>query len=70
MVKLTSEEPVRSRPYTVPYAVRQELKGEIKKMLDLGVIRVSTSPYVSPAVIVGKKDGSKRICIDYRKLNN
>ena len=33
-VKLTSEEPVRSRPCTVPYALRQELKGEIKKMLE------------------------------------
>ena len=68
-VELTSEEPVRSRPYTVPYAVRQELKDEVRKMQDLGVIRESASPYASPVVIVGKKDGSKRICIDYRKLN-
>ena len=68
-VILTSEEPVRSKPYSVPYATRQELKDELKKMQELGVIRESTSPYASPVVIVGKKDGSKRICIDYRKLN-
>lgn len=68
-VTLTSEEPVRSRPYTVPYAIRSELRSEIEKMLELGVIRKSTSPYASPVVIVAKKDGSKRVCIDYRKLN-
>ena len=38
-------------------------------MLDLGIIRASTSPYASPIVIVKKKDGSNRICVDYRKLN-
>ena len=39
-------------------------------MLDLGIIRASASPYASPIVIVKKKDGSNRICVDYRKLNN
>ena len=38
-------------------------------MLDLGIIRASTSPYGSPIVIVKKKDRSSRICVDYRKLN-
>ena len=38
-------------------------------MLDLGIIRASASPYASPIVIVKKKDGSNRICADYRKLN-
>ena len=38
-------------------------------MLDLGIIRASTSPYASPIVIVKKKDESNRICVDYRKLN-
>ena len=38
-------------------------------MLDLGIIRTSASPYASPIVVVKKKDGSNRICVDYRKLN-
>ena len=38
-------------------------------MLDLGIIRASASPYAFPIVIVKKKDGSNRICVDYRKLN-
>ena len=66
---LTDETPIASRPYPVPYAVRESLDREIEEMLRLGVVRPSESPYASPVVIVKKKDGSNRICIDYRKLN-
>ena len=68
-IYLTSDVPVRSKPYSVPYGVRKSLKNDIQEMQDLGIIRVSNSPYASPVVIVKKKDGSNRICIDYRKLN-
>ena len=67
---MIDEEPVRLKPYPLQYALRQELKNEIKEMLDMGVIRKSSSPYASPVVVVvKKKDGSNRICVDYRKLN-
>ena len=68
-INLIDEEPVRLKPYPLPYALRQELKDEIKEMLDMGVIRKSLSPHASPVVIAKKKDVSNRICVDYRKLN-
>ena len=45
------------------------LKNDTQDMLRIGVIRGSTLPYASPVVIVRKKDGSNRVCVDYRKLN-
>ena len=68
-ITLTDSTPTRSKPYSLPYAIRENLKTEIQEMLDLGIIRTSASPYASPIVIVKKKDGSNRICVDYRKLN-
>ena len=68
-INLTSDEPVRSKPYPVPYSMRESLKKDIDDMIKMGVIRESNSPYASPVVVVKKKDGSNRVCVDYRKLN-
>ena len=68
-IKLTHNEPIRSKPYPLPHALRQVVKDEIKEMMDLGVIEQSSSPYASPIVLVKKKDGSNRFCCDFRKLN-
>ena len=46
-----------------------EVKAHIQKLLDQGVIKPSHSPYASPIVLARKKDGSLRMCIDYRRLN-
>jgi hypothetical protein len=68
-MKLTSNDPIRVRPYPVPYALRDTLSTEIKKMLDMGVIVPSNSAYCSPLVMVKKPDGSIRSCVDFRRLN-
>ena len=53
----------------MPPARYEELKQVIQGMIDSGVIRESHSPWAAPIVMVTKKDGSTRLCIDYRKLN-
>ena len=68
-VKLTSEQPIYSKPYRLPYHTYQELHNDIKVMLDMSIIRESKYAYASPVVIVKKPDGSNRMCVDCRKLN-
>lgn len=68
-IKLTSNQPVRSKPYKVPFALRQSLREDIANMLKMKVIRRSQSPYASPVVVVKKPDGTNRVCIDFRKIN-
>ena len=69
VIDLIEDIPVRAKPYNIPYNVREQLQQEVDEMLRLKVIRESDSPYASPVVMVRKKDGSNRVCIDFRKLN-
>ena len=62
--------PVSTPPYRVSYRDEQIQREEIKKLLEQGIIEESTSPWSSPIVLVRKKDGSVRFCVDFRKLNN
>ncbi|CAM1295897.1 Uncharacterised protein r2_g521 [Pycnogonum litorale] len=68
-INVREECPFRKRSYPVPYAMREEINSEIVNMENLGVIELSVSEYVSPAVMVKKADGSYRFCIDFRSLN-
>ena len=58
--------PVRQRPYRTPQIQREQIDKHIKDMLDQDIIQASTSPWASPIVLVKKKDGSTRFCVDYR----
>ena len=66
---LITDQPIRCRPYAIPFSVRETLRNDIKDMLRMNVIRGSESPNVFPVVIVRKPDRTNTICIDYRKLN-
>ena len=68
-IDLTDDRPIRCKTYPLSYAKRDEIQEEIKNMMDTGIVRESSSPYASPLVVVKKKSGSNRMCIDYRKLN-
>jgi hypothetical protein len=68
-IKVTSNDPIKLKSYPVPYAMIDQVDSEIEKMLKLGVIKESNSPYSSPFVIDKTKYGTNRFCIDFRALN-
>ena len=68
-IELLDSKPINVKPYAIPIHMIQSLKEEISMMLELGIIEESQSPYCSPLVLIKKKDGSIRTCVDYRKLN-
>ena len=61
--------PKKQLPRRMPFTVRQEVAKQLKNMHKSGVIRPSCSPWSSPVVMVRKKEGSHRFCVDYRGLN-
>ncbi|KAI8498470.1 hypothetical protein Bbelb_236720 [Branchiostoma belcheri] len=64
------DQPIHQRAYPLPHKMRPALQREIQNLQELGIIQESESPYSAPVVLVNKKDGGVRMCVDYRKLNN
>ena len=62
--------PIRQPVRRLPLAKREEAERAVQEMREQDVIEPSASPWSSPIVLVNKKDGSTRFCVDYRKLNN
>ena len=69
-IRLQDETPVQKSYMSVPPPLYKEVREYLQDLLDRDWIRKSESPYSSPVVCVRKKDGSLRLCIDYRELNN
>ena len=61
--------PVNARPYKYPPHHKDEIEKQVQQLLTAGLITRSCSPFASPVLLVLKKDGSWRFCVDYRKLN-
>ena len=69
-IRLSDRTPFKERYRRIPPHQYEEVGKHLQEMLDIGAIHRSTSPWVSPVVLVHKKDGSLQFCIDLRKLNN
>jgi hypothetical protein len=61
--------PIAKRPYRMGVDELEELKKQIKELQDKGFIRPSFSSWGAPVIFVDKKDGTQRMCVDYRSLN-
>ena len=64
-----SEVPIQSRAFRTPEKYRTELKAQIQRMLETGIIEESNTPWASNLVLVQKSDGKLRPCVDFRPLN-
>lgn len=68
-IKLNPEQPFTYRPYRMSETEKNCARQIISELLESGIIRNSNSAYSSPILLVKKKDGDYRMCVDYRKLN-
>ena len=69
-IQLTDQQPFEERYRRIPPHLFEEVKQHLQEMVEVGAIRRSFSPWASMVVLVRKKDGGLRLCIDLRKLNN
>lgn len=68
-IRTNTNEPVYCKPYRLSHKENEIVNEKIKDLLDAGIIRESFSEYASPVVLIKKKGGDYRLCIDYRALN-
>jgi len=64
-----TDEPVTFRPYRLSESERKTVREMVEDLKRCGIITDSNSPYASPILLVKKKDGGRKFCVDYRALN-
>ena len=69
-IDLLDPTPFKQRHRRIPPAMIEEVRSHLEQLLSCGIIRPSKSPWASPVVLVRKKSGKLRLCIDYRMLND
>ena len=69
-IRTGDAKPIRQPPRRLPLSKRKQTEEAIEEMELQGVIEPSASAWSSPVVLVTKKDGSTRFCVDYRRLND
>lgn len=68
-IDMGTAEPVARPAYRIPHARIPEVRNEVADLQEAGLIVPSTSEWASPAIHVNKKDGTRRLCVDFRRLN-
>ncbi|UYV70499.1 K02A2.6-like [Cordylochernes scorpioides] len=63
------QSPIKQRPYRVAPSERRLIQDEVNKMIENHIVKPSESPWSSPVILVRKKDGTWRFCVDYRRFN-
>ena len=66
---LPGTSPISKAPYRMALTKLKELKEQLQELLEKGFIRPSASPWGAPVLFMKKKDGTMRLCINYRELN-
>jgi hypothetical protein len=66
---ISGAQPVNVRPYRYSPHQKNEIKKQVQEILQIGIIQLSSSPFASSVLLVKKKDGSWRFCVNYRALN-
>ena len=69
IIRTSTEVPIYSPPYRKNQKERDDINKQCEELRKAGIIRQSKSPWSSPVITVPKPDGSRRLCIDYRRLN-
>ena len=68
-IEMTTKDPIKVKSCPMPYAMQEIINEDVEAMLEADIIEPSKSAYCSLVVIVEKRDGSNKFCIDFRKLN-